>query len=256
MRPGQSYPPICILLLTAVALFGQNPQPEPSFEVAAIKVNNSGSKESSGDISNGRLTIRNVTLRFLIAESWSLTVDDISGPPWLDEIRVDVVAKAPSAQTPDSELRRMGQTLLKERMKLVMHMEQREQSVWALSVAAGKPNLTASTMPVKPEDAVCHSTPDGATIRFACQHTTMEVFARDLPKVEGRYIDRRVVDRTGLQGAWDFAVQWTPPAQIESDGGLTLFAALRAQLGLKMDSEKLPVPIVVVDSMARTPSEN
>jgi uncharacterized protein (TIGR03435 family) len=84
----------------------------------------------------------------------------------------------------------------------------------------------------------------------------MEAFARDLPKVEGRYIDKRVVDETGLKGAWDFAIEWTPPAQVESDAGLTLFAALRAQLGLKVERKKLPVPIVVVDSMAQTPRDN
>jgi len=72
----------------------QNLPPEPSFEVADLKVNNSGAKESSGDISNGRLTTRNATLRFLIAESWSLTVEDVSGPSSLDDVRVDIVAKA------------------------------------------------------------------------------------------------------------------------------------------------------------------
>lgn len=249
-------PHLYICCLLATALFTQTVQQEPSFDVADIKVNNSRARESSGDISNGRLTIRNVTLRFLIAESWNVTVDDVSGPTWLDDVRVDIVATAASPQTPDSELRRMGQTLLKERMKLVMHIAQREQSVWALSVAKGTPNLTVSTMPVKPEDAACRSTVNGSAIRFACQHTTMEAFARDLPKVEGRYIDKRVVDETGLKGAWDFAIEWAPPAQIESDGGLTLFAALRSQLGLKVEGKKLPVPIVVVDSMARTPSDN
>jgi uncharacterized protein (TIGR03435 family) len=116
--------------------------------------------------------------------------------------------------------------------------------------------LTASTIAVKPEDAACSSTANGSTIRYVCQHTTMEAFTRDLPKIEGRYIDRRVVDETGLEGGWDFTVEWTPPAQIETDGGLTLFAALQAQLGLKVESKKLPVPIVVIDSMARTPSDD
>ena len=80
--------------------------------------------------------------------------------------------------------------------------------------------------------------------------------AHELPEVAGRYIDQRVVDQTGLQGAWDFAVEWAPLAETDAGGGLTLFAALQAQLGLELKAKKLPVPVLVIDSMERTPTSN
>jgi uncharacterized protein (TIGR03435 family) len=84
----------------------------------------------------------------------------------------------------------------------------------------------------------------------------MAQLAHKLPSLAGAYADKRVVDQTGLDGAWDFALEWTPMAQIETSGGMTLFAALQAQLGLQLESRKLPASVVVVDSMARAPTEN
>ena len=201
--------------------------------------------------------VTNFPLRFLIAEAWTISGDDVYGPPWLDDVRVDVIAKTPSPVTPDAELRRMAQTLLRERMKMVAHIEQREKPVWALAVWKDKPKLTPSEMPAKPEDADCSfkGTLPGTRL-LACKHMTMSQFAHELPNYAGAYADKRVVDQTGLDGAWDFTIEFTPLAQIEDKGGLTLFAALQAQLGLQLESRRLPVSVVVVDSMARTPTDN
>jgi uncharacterized protein (TIGR03435 family) len=95
-------------LFTVSAALGQS-----AFEVAEIKVNRSGSGESRGDVSNGRLTVTNAKVRLLIAEAWSVAVADVVGPAWLDDVRLDIVAKAPSPTTPDNELRAMLQNLLK-----------------------------------------------------------------------------------------------------------------------------------------------
>jgi uncharacterized protein (TIGR03435 family) len=242
--------------LIAVAAFGQSGQPVLSFEVAEIKLNTSGSSESAGDLSNGRLYVRNVPVRLAIAEAWSVTPNYVSGPSWLDDVRVDVVAKAPSPRTPDADLRLMLQTLLRDRMRMVAHMEQREQSVWALSVWKGHAKMTPSEMPAKPEDSDCQVGGGPTGGRLVCKHMTMAAFAHELPQDAGRYVDKRVVDQTGLEGAWEFTVEYTPLAQLETSGGVTLFAALQAQLGLQLENKKLPVPVVVIDSMARTPTEN
>jgi uncharacterized protein (TIGR03435 family) len=122
---------LCAVCLVAASAFGQNATSSPAFEVAEIRLNTSGPGDSRGDISNGRLTLRNVPLRDLIAEAWTSTSEEVYGPSWLDDVRVDIVAKTPSPQTPDAEVREMLQTLLKDRMKLAMHIEQREHSVWA-----------------------------------------------------------------------------------------------------------------------------
>lgn len=217
---------LCVGCVAAVIAFGQNPQPSPAFEVADIRLNTSGPGESNGDISNGRLTIRNVPLRYLIAEAWTLTQDEVYGPPWfapaeLDDVRVDVVAKAASPRTPDAEVRQMLQTLLKDRMKLVARTEQREKAVWALSVWKGQPKMTPSEMPAKPEDSDCSMGGGEKGTRLICKRPTMAALA-----------------------------------QLESSGGLTLFAALQAQLGLQLEAKKLPVPVLVIDSIERTLADN
>jgi uncharacterized protein (TIGR03435 family) len=246
----------------AIHAFGQ-PIPAHSFEAAEIKVNNSGAEKSSGDLSNGRLTLRNLPLRWLIAEAWTMHPDDVEGPSWLDDVRVDTIAKAASPQTSDAELRLMLQTLLQDRMKLVAHAEQRDKSAWVLTVWTSRQgrndqsNLKRSAMPEKPEDADCNrSTLRDSGVRLTCQHETMAEFAHELPQYAGGYVTSTVVDKTELQGVWDFSVEWTPQSQLENNGGLTLFAALQAQLGLQLAQRKVAVPVLVVDKIERTPEAN
>lgn len=245
-----------ITTLFALAASGQSQRPALSFEAADLRLNTSASNESHCNLSDGRLICRNLRLRFLIAEAWTMTSDDIVGPSWLDDVRVDIVAKAASAQTPDADVRIMAQTLLRDRMKMVSHIEQREKTVYALEVWRGQPKLTPSQMPAKPEDADCHlATGKPGMSRMICKHMTMEMFAHELSDEDAKDVDRRVVDKTGLQGAWDFMVDFTPPGA-EDSGGLTLFPALQRQLGLQLDTKRLPVPVLVVDSMEKAPSEN
>jgi uncharacterized protein (TIGR03435 family) len=182
-----------------------------------------------------------------------MTPDDVIGPSWLDDVRVDILAKAADPKTPDSDLRLMGQTLLREKMALVTHIEQRRKSVWALSVWKGEPKLTRSTMPEKREDSDCSFVSGGPGSHLVCKHMTMALFAHEISNNAPDYADKRVVDKTGLDGAWDFQLDWTPFRQLETNGGLMLFAALQSQLGLQMENEKLPMPVVVVDSISRTP---
>jgi len=185
-----------------------------------------------------------------------MTTDDVIGPSWLDDVRVDIVAKAPSAKAADGDVRAMAQTLLKDRMKLVAHIEQRDKSVYALEIWKDQPKLEKSTPPAKPEDADCYfatSTKPGMT-RMICTHMSMAMFAHELSDEDGKDVDRRVIDKTGLDGVWDFRIDFTPPGA--DTGGLNLFGAMQAQLGLQLESKRLPVPVLVVDSMEKTPSEN
>jgi uncharacterized protein (TIGR03435 family) len=85
---------------------------------------------------------------------------------------------------------------------------------------------------------------------------SMAEFAHEIPEIAGRYAGQRVVDRTGLDGWWEFTLDWTSLADLETNGGMTLFAALQSQLGLQLENRKLPVPVVVIDSMERTPAAN
>jgi uncharacterized protein (TIGR03435 family) len=223
------------------------------FEAAEIRINNSGGSDSRGDIVDGRLFVRNIPLRFLIAEAWSITQAEVIGPSWLDDIRVDVVAKAASPTTSDGETREMLQNLLRERMRLVEHQEQRQLPAWALTVWKGQNKMKPSSMPVKPEDASCTLSHDNAGAHFACEHLPMALFALKLPHIASTDLNMRVVDRTGLEGAWEMKLDWMPQPRADTEGGLTLFAALQAQAGLQLTSRKLPSPVLVVDSMEKAP---
>jgi uncharacterized protein (TIGR03435 family) len=116
--------------------------------------------------------------------------------------------------------------------------------------------MTPSEMPAKPEDADCSMNGVDSRTRLTCRRVTMASLAHKLPQVAGAYADKPVVDQTGLAGAWDFTLEWTQLAKVESSGGMTLFAALQAQLGLQLESKKVPVPVIVVDSIDRAPTEN
>ncbi|HXE63832.1 MAG TPA: TIGR03435 family protein [Bryobacteraceae bacterium] len=239
-----------ILCLMGVSAWAQN------FEAAEIRVNPSGEERSSVHLANGALTMHNVSLRILLAEIYLMTPDDIVGPSWLSDVHVDIAAKAPSHDASDADLREMTKALLRDRMKMVAHLEPRPRSVWALEVWKGWHKLKPSTSPARPEDAACRRQSAETGIRFFCQHMSMAEFAHEIPEIAGRYTDQRVVDRTGLEGWWEFTLEWTPSADLEANGGLTLFAALQSQLGLQLASKKLPVPVVIIDSMERAPAEN
>jgi uncharacterized protein (TIGR03435 family) len=247
-----------VLIFASCALaFAQTTVQPPSFEVSELKLNNSGSARTQVSLADGRFVATNLLLRPLIAEAWNITPDAVIGPGWLDGVRVDIIAKAASPQTSDSELRLMVQTLLKERMKLVMHIEQRDQPGWLMSVWKGQPKLTPSDMPKNAEDGDCSVENTSTGLRATCRHLTMARFAHELPEIASRETQYQpVVDKTGLQGAWDFSFSWIPIAQTDQDGGTTLFAALQGQLNLHLEHTKTPLPAVVIDSMNKTPSDN
>jgi uncharacterized protein (TIGR03435 family) len=247
---------LSIPIILAASLFGQAPPPDPVFEVADLRLNISGSDPQSVNIADGRVAIRNVALRPLIAAAWTLPVAAVKGPDWLDDVRVDLVAKAESPQTKEADLRVMMRAVFRERMKMVAHIEERRESVWTLTVWKGQPKMTAAEMPAKTEDAKCGPGESTRGIRMVCTRETMMSLARILSQIGGwEPAGKRVADQTGLAGAWDFSIEWTPAGQSD-EGGLDLFSALQAQLGLRLESKQIPVPVLVVDSMDRAPTDN
>lgn len=246
--------PALLFLLGTSMVRAQDKQ--VTFEVGDVKLNTSGGQQSRVTLSNGRFLATNVPLRPLIAEAWTITPDAVVGPSWLDDVRVDLAAKARSPQTADADIRLMVRSLLEDRMKLVAHTENREQRVFALMVWKGKAKLTPADAPRTAEEGDCSLEHGTIGTRAVCRHMTMIRFAHDLPQLAPRYLDQRVVDQTQLEGAWDFSVEWAPLAELDSVGGLSLFAALQAQLGLELKAVKLPVPVLVIDSMERAPTAN
>jgi uncharacterized protein (TIGR03435 family) len=249
-----------LILVSCLAAFAQ------AFEVAEVKVNKSGPGPVSAQLINGQVRLVNGAMRLMIAAAYDVNPNAVTGGPgWMDSDRFDVVAKAKPEAT-ETELRAMLKTLLVERFKLAAHVEEKVTSTYALVIAKGGPKLKEST-PSKPADQRCRPV-DGPAEQFhlLCEHITMADLAKGLPGMAPRYITMPVIDKTGLSGPRAFQLDWTPMAApegrgggdgptIETAGGLTVFDAL-VKVGLKLERAKLPVPLVVVDSVERVPVDN
>lgn len=240
-----------------------------SFDVADVQIAKDATQGPSGDfLPGGRVQLRNVTMKQMITAAYKLQQDMVEeGPAWLDSDRFDIVAKADPKSSIDT-LRLMLQTLLAERFKLAVHPDKKVAPVYALVMGKGGPKLTQSASgDAAKKDCQRHGTPAGS-IEMACTGLTMADLAERLPDAAPAYVDLPVVDLTGLKGAYDLKLSWTGRAALEGKkkdddgnpippaGGLSMFDALQAQLGLKLESRKYPMPAIVVDHVERTPTDN
>ena len=253
------------VLLCPMALSAQNTDaaPRPAFEVISIKPTqgqpmNSGFRRASG----GMLNATNVTARFLIEFAYDVREDQVSGgPSWLDSAHYEVVAKPPAApdaagaaRAGQSLVRLRTQSLLADRFHLVLHRDTKELPIFVLTVARNGPKgLRESTS----------GTPDFVNNghHLNCQRVSMEMFARTFLASQTR---RSVIDRTGIKGDFDFTLDWSPdeaPPGASPDAAAgterfpPFFQALEEQLGLKLERQKGPVEVLVVDH-AEKPAEN
>ena len=231
----------------------------PSFEVAEVKPSDpSVLKPGKGRmLPGGQISVPGYTLRDLILFTYGVTDDMISGgPKWVAEERYDIVAKAP-AGSPDTALRAMMQALLKDRFKLVTHQEDKPMSAYALTVMKSAAPLRESSASGASQ---CHWTDLGGGMRRReCQDLTMAEFAKELPHTGGIGIELPVADQTGLTGRYDFQFEVgmarrpadasTPPDPFDTDGP-NIFAALQ-KIGLHLESRKIPMPAIVIDSAER-----
>jgi uncharacterized protein (TIGR03435 family) len=223
------------------------------------------------------LVALNTTVYDLAARAYRLgscqSVDSFDllsgGPGWLKSERFDIEAVIPAGSfisAPgfgDPKLQVMLQDLLAKRFKLVLHREIQERPVYVLTVARGGPKLT----PFKEGDERGFRTwlppPDskGETVwHLEAKGYALAGFGRVLPDM-----DRPVVDRTGIAGLFNFNLEFAPrndayffqpdtPTPISSSGP-ALSTAIEEQLGLKLESARAPVEVLVIDHAVR-PSEN
>jgi uncharacterized protein (TIGR03435 family) len=201
----------------------------------------------------------------------------VGAPKGLDTTRFDIVAKvsgSASRTAPglDSESARMMlRSLLADRFKLATHYEERPVSAFAM--VAERPKLKRADPSVRPG---CGNAPaaSGFSPIFSlhCQNTTMAQFAQELPAFGGLYVTHPVFDATRLEGGWDFVLSWSPPHLIrggdagsantsapvaaDPNGALTIIEALEKQLGLKLELRKHPMPVLVIDHVEQTPTDN
>ncbi|HXD72828.1 MAG TPA: TIGR03435 family protein [Vicinamibacterales bacterium] len=214
-----------------------------SFEVATVKVSApipvGGSVGINlGSFRNGRLTLTNVTLAECLQYAYALpSQDQISGPDWIKsrQTQFDIVAKAPPETDGDS-VRQMLRSLLAERLKLVVRVEEKPFAFAALVQAKAGSKLVEAP----PGVAGANSGRPGL---ITGQSMPMAVLASLLSRFEGQL----VVDRTGLAGRYQFKLEWE---------GASLSSALEDQLGLHLEPRKEPLDVVVVESAQQTPIDN
>lgn len=223
-----------------------------------------------GMISGGHYIYRDATLLNLIQAAYGVTEDMVSGgPSWLKSDLFDVVATVPSDTTPAS-LKLMLQSLLAERFALVVQSESRPTPRYVLALGKGKPKLKRAGTPegdsgCKQDRGVPLVSPDGQisppNIKASCRNMTSQEIADTLKQMAGgytTYLDHDIVDATGLEGKWDFDLEWTPPGAAPDKGrdAITIFDAVSKQLGLALELRNVPIPVMTVKSVNRTPAPN
>jgi uncharacterized protein (TIGR03435 family) len=232
------------IALTAIALHAQAPR--PAFEVAAIKRNVSGNGFSGNrTLPGGRINMENQRLRQIIRSAYgSSDLEVVGGPGWLDVDRWDIVATAGANRADGDIWREMLKTLLMERFKLVAHVEQRERPIYGLVFARADKQLGPAIHPtVCPATGPCEG--EGTTANTNGIATGTIIGKRralsDIGRSLSPYAERRVLDRTGLDGRYDYELKWSEDA--------SFYTAVQEQLGLKLESQRAPLDVVIVESV-------
>jgi uncharacterized protein (TIGR03435 family) len=268
---------ICALAIAAAVLdFGSPagtaqsasaPAKPSEFEVASVKLHTSSDQRMMMVAQpGGRFVAANVPLRLVIRTAFQLQDDQIvGGPEWLATDRFDIEARAAGMSgAPTAELLTMLQSLLTERFKLTTHREMRELPVFVLERARrdgslGK-GLRLTSCPDVADDLSkpqpCANISNGVgtlTLRGA-------PFDQFTPYL-APFLNRVVINRTGLDGRYDIDLSWTPELRAQAPGTVSdppavdpnatsIVTALQEQLGLKLNSSKEKVEVLVIDTLS------
>lgn len=249
------------LLFAVIALATVGGYGQPQFDIATVKRSpETGTDRINidlGNIRNGKLTLTNASLSDCLKFAYGLVSDSqLAGPDWIRSkfIRFDVVAQVPR-DTPREQALLMLQTLLTDRLKLVLHHEQKEQSFLALVPGKNGPKL---------QEAKADAPPTGKP-QILGRITSNQMSMGTLAMLLSRFQRQTILDLTGLKGFFEVKLEWTPdnnrplpPGGDAADvpSGPSLFTAVGEQLGLKLESRKGPVDVLVVDRAEQVPAEN
>jgi uncharacterized protein (TIGR03435 family) len=243
----------------------------PSFEVASVKPSSATSGLPGVRFPpGGRMIATNMNLKSLITVAWSVDWLQISGgPAWLESDPYDIDAKA-DGDPPRSEKRIMLRSLLEDRFHLTMHQETKEAPGYALVMANPGhpgPGITParedSCIKIDPQKPLPQTTDvvfcggfrvvpkskegqNYPSLVLEGHSVSLESVARALVTV----VQRTVVDETHLPGIFDVTLEYVDP-RIQSPDAPSAFAAVREQLGLKLESRKLPLELYIVDHVER-----
>ncbi len=233
-----------------------DPNAAPSFEVTTLKPSKAGQSGRGFGFQGNRLRVTNITLNGLITFAYDVHPKQIIGtPPWAGTDAFDLEVKPEGEGMPGlKQWKGMLQKLMADRFKLAFHRELKELPVYALSVGNTGPKLTKGD-------------PNGIpTLSFGVLgslHATNAIMADFTQMMQAIVIDRPVVDQTGLEGRFDFDLNWkrddsqfagmeaTVPPLPDAP---PLYIATQEQLGLKLDVVDAPAELLVVDHVEK-PSE-
>jgi uncharacterized protein (TIGR03435 family) len=278
-----------------IGLVGLLQTVRPSFEVASIRPSTGAVPQAvaaAGRVDGSQFRIAGLTIKDYISMAYSVKLNQISGPDWVTTDRFDISATLPEgsqqAQVPD-----MMQSLLEERFQLKFHREKKDFPVYGLQVAAG--GLKMKEVPPDPESGqvdapqaftrngsgqgISVNLGHGSSFHFADNKLeTNKLTMQSLAGTLERFLDRPVVDLTGEKGYYDASFDLTPEdyrmmlIRAAVAAGLVMSPdALRlldgspspaslidglAKAGLKLETRRAPLDVLVVDSARRTPTEN
>ncbi len=275
------------ILAAGLAFFAGSAFPQ-TFEVASVKpsppvkpgerVYFGPARGGPGTPDPGQITWTYARFLDLLMTAYDVKNYQISGPGWLADERYDVIVRVPAGATKE-QVRVMWQNLLAERFGLMLHHEAREFRVDELAIGKGGAKLkesaedAAAVMAGKPPElkegkisgpGMIVTIMPGANGALA-----MHAYAKSMPmsrltSLLGNQVNLPVLDKTGLDGYYDFTLEFTamapgapPPAgDIASDPGPNLDAALQQQLGLRLVGSKAKLDVIVIEKADKVPTAN
>jgi uncharacterized protein (TIGR03435 family) len=220
----------------------------PAFEVASIRRNLNGGVNTQINISGGRLTVTNGSLKTLIRNAYDILGFQLAGEPrWLDTDMYDIVATTGNREIPPDQLKPLLQNLLADRFELKVHWETRETSIYALTLDKNGPKFKESSGTQEPGINTSKRSGRG---RMQGTREPISILTSNL----GNQLGAIVLDKTGLPGVYDWTLEWGLDPTVDSTEP-SIFTALREQLGLRLNSQKGPMEMLVIDSVQK-PSGN
>ncbi len=240
------------LVAIAHAAFGQK-----SFEAAMFRLEDPNNKvdynrpdapNQNQKFPSNRLIMFHIYLKSLIAQAWDIRYQNIlNGPAWIDSQHYDLSAKVEGdALLTKAQMRPMVRNLLKERLHLAVHIENRIVPGYALVLAKGGSKLKANAG--APYLGMLNN------FQFKSQNSPVESIAQSIEFA----LKQPVVNETGLQGNYDYELKFAPDTADNPaySGSPTIFTAVEEQLGLKLEPRKVPRDYLIIDHVDRVPAEN
>jgi len=244
---------VALSIAMATLTLAQTPTSEKraEFEVASVKPTATDNGSFTVDFPpGGRFFARNMTVQNLLRTSYALQEYQISGGPgWINSAGFDIqaTAAAGTGEVPREQVLQMIQSMLADRFHLAVHRETRQLPIYALVVGKTGPKFRAADS----------SAEQSRTLKMG-QLTTQKMSMATLANLLTYDLKRPVRDETGLKGDFAFTLEWTLGLGESDDGPSSrpsLFTAVQDQLGLKLESTKGPIEVLVIDHI-EMPSEN